>query len=300
MKTASQVFRALGLMLVISGSIALTACQTAPVPWAVPDGVATISVNGYPMAYRSKGSGPTVVMVAGVMCDYRCLDGQLEGLSNSHRVITVSLRHFYPERWDGTGSDFSVVQHANDLIAFLERIGPPVYVVAQSYGAHVSYEAARRRPDLFRKLIMAEAPVDSLLAATGDQIRQQRASETEAIFKRDGTEAGLEFAVDAINGQGAWTKLPAAAKGVVRDNAWTVVGIGKDDAPRVRCEDFAALKMPVMLVMGENTTPRFRRLVQAQSACLKNAPVVTIPRAGHGTPYQNPADFNRAVRSFLE
>jgi len=35
-----------------------------------------------------------------------------------YRVIGASLRHYYPERWDGKGSDFSYEQHAADVAYF--------------------------------------------------------------------------------------------------------------------------------------------------------------------------------------
>jgi len=298
MRLLIQTITCLGLAL-ISAS-----CQSPPkAAWELPDGIATVPVNGYPMAYQAKGAGPTVVMVHGVMCDYRCWKGQVEGLGPNYRVVAVSLRHFYPEKWDGRGSSFSLMQHAKDVAAFIERIGEPVYLMGQSYGAHVAYETARARPDLVRKLVLAEAPTDSLVAAadaSANAIRQQRAEETEKRLRAGDLDGGLQFAVDAINGPGAWGRLPGFAQALVRDNAWTVVAIGKDDPPRVRCDQLASLSMPVLLVAGENTTPRFKQLVQAQSKCLPQARLATIPKAGHGSPYQNPSDFNRVVREFLQ
>ena len=36
------------------------------------------------------------------------------------RVNAVSLRHYFPERWDGSGNDVSIQQHAA-VLAFLDR-----------------------------------------------------------------------------------------------------------------------------------------------------------------------------------
>lgn len=282
----------------------LAGCQTAPVTakWPLPEGVATLPAQGYPMAYQVKGSGSTVVLVPGVMCDYRCWWGQMDALSGQFRVVAVSLRHSYPEPWDGQGNGFSVAQHARDLASFIEAIGAPVHVVAQSYGAHVAYEMARARPELVRKLVLGEAPLDSLVAApdaAANAVRQQRAEQTAAILRTGDTKGGMQFAVDSINGPGAWDRLGPLWQGRVAENSWTVVAIGRDDPPRVQCSEFGSLKMPVLLVTGADTTPRFRNLVQAQSRCLPQAQVVTVPKSGHGSPYQNPAAFNAAVSSFL-
>lgn len=131
----------------------------------IPPEAATETVNGYPLAYVARGTGPTVVFVHGVLIDYRYWQAPLESWPASYRVVVVSLRHFNPERWDGNGTDFTVRQHAQDLVSFIERQPGPVHLVGWSYGGHVSYEAARARPDLIEKLVLVEAPLDSLVGA---------------------------------------------------------------------------------------------------------------------------------------
>ena len=43
-------------------------------------------------------------------------------LSKKHRVISLSLRRFFPEHWDGVGNDYLMAQHVADVIAFIEQI----------------------------------------------------------------------------------------------------------------------------------------------------------------------------------
>jgi esterase len=89
----------------------LTGCQTIQKPaWDLPADMKTLSANGYPMAFQERGVGPTVVLVHGTLQDYRYWDAQVSSLSPQFRVIAVSLRHYYPERWNGKGDDFSVKQ----------------------------------------------------------------------------------------------------------------------------------------------------------------------------------------------
>ena len=57
----------------------------------------TFSVNGYDMAYLDVGEGPPLVCVHGSLCDFRIWYCVLGPLSKEHRVIAVSLRHFFPE-----------------------------------------------------------------------------------------------------------------------------------------------------------------------------------------------------------
>ena len=294
-------FRFFGLAL---ATAAMSACQTvSPPSWTIPSNVATRTVNGYPLAYVARGTGPTVVLVHGVLTDYRYWQAPLEIWPTTYRVVAVSLRHFYPESWDGKGTDFTVNQHVQDLVSFIEQQPGPVHLVGWSYGAHVSYEAARARPDLIKKLVLIEAPLDSLVGGEGqasNAVQIERANETARIFSTGDRDAGLNYAIDAINGPGLWQRLPEPNKQMIRDNAWTVVGIGRQEPERVTCEAFGSLRMPVLLMKGELTTARFQAIVQQESKCLLPAEVVTIPKAGHPSPSMNPAAFKEAVVRFLE
>lgn len=287
--------------IALAGLLLLTGCSTpVSAPWATPDGVKLVRVNDYPMAFTEEGSGPVLVIVHGLLTDHRSMAGQ-RALSDAFTVRRVSLRHFYPERWDGSGTGFSVRQHARDLAAFLERSSPPANLVGWSYGGLVALEVSRTRPELVRRLVLIEAPTGSLLAPETEAAaaaRKKRATDLAAVLRSD-LERGVTLAVDGINGPGAWGRLPPANKEIVRDNAWTIVGAGLDDAPPVTCTEFGALKMPVLLVAGENTGQRFKDLVAAQARCLPSARVVTIPNAAHASPNQNPGAVNEAVRQFL-
>ena len=79
-------------------------------------------VNGYDMPYISVGQGAPLVCVHGSLGDFRSWSCVLGPLSRHHRVITPSLRRYFPEHWDGVGDGFTVAQHVADLIAFLEGL----------------------------------------------------------------------------------------------------------------------------------------------------------------------------------
>jgi hypothetical protein len=42
-------------------------------------------------------------------------------LAEQYRVVAVSLRRYFPERWDGEGEDFSIFQHADDVAEVNQR-----------------------------------------------------------------------------------------------------------------------------------------------------------------------------------
>ncbi len=82
----------------------------------------TLRVNGYDMAYLEVGNGPPLVCVHGTLGDFRTWSAVIGPLSKKYRVISVSLRHFFPEHWDGVGDDYLMAQHVADVIGFIEQL----------------------------------------------------------------------------------------------------------------------------------------------------------------------------------
>ena len=96
-----------------------------------------LRVNGYDLAYLEVGQGPPLLCVHGSLCDFRVWSPVLGPLSRRHRVIAPSLRHFFPERWDGRGPGFTVAQHVADVVAFIEGLGAgPLHLMGHSRGGH--------------------------------------------------------------------------------------------------------------------------------------------------------------------
>src|SRR4029077_15128186 len=117
----------------------------------------TLRVNGYDMAYLEVGEGPPLVCVHGTLGDFRTWYAVLGPLSKRHRVVAVSLRHFFPEHWDGVGDDYRMAQHVADVIAFIEQIDPkPVDLMGNPRGGHIAFRVAQQRPDLLRDVVLAD------------------------------------------------------------------------------------------------------------------------------------------------
>src|SRR5215813_4902876 len=103
----------------------------------------SLLVNGYDMAYLDVGTGLPLVCVHGSLNDFRIWGCVIGPLSKRHRLICVSLRHFFPDHWDGKGDTYTIAQHVDDLIAFIEKLGlGPVDLMGHSRGGHISFRAA--------------------------------------------------------------------------------------------------------------------------------------------------------------
>ena len=114
-------------------------------------------------------------------------------------------------------------------------------------------------------------------------------------------DGGLEAYVARINGPGAWQAIPEPSRQVLRDNAWTLVAGQLDNArwPALGCEDTKRLQLPVLIVGGADSLPRWHLLMDKFESCFQSAERVVIPNAGHAMSLMNPAAFNAAVLAFL-
>ena len=279
--------------------------KSAIPPWPLPLGIKSIDVNGYPLAYQETGVGPPLVLVHGSLGDFRVWGAQVAEFAESHRVFALSLRHYFPEPWDGHSGNFSIAQHADDVCAFIEALElDKVHLLGHSRGGTVALVAAVRRPSAIRSLILADASgAPSLLPDTTEG--RATAREREVLFEtlrrnleRGDTErAAREFA-DALGGPGAWAKRTPEQKQIALDNMATA--LDPQDDPGLSIADISGLDFPIFLVCGEQSPKRFHEMAEAMRRCNGRIPEPQIiPNAAHAMHRENPGAFNRVVLDFL-
>src|SRR3954454_25321371 len=237
----------------------------------------TLPVNGTDIAYLDVGRGPPLVCVHGSLGDFRTWSPVLGPLSKQHRVIALSLRHFFPEHWDGVGDTYSIAQHTADVIAFIEKLQiGPVDLMGHSRGGHICFRVAQRRPELLRKLILAEpggeldATLDPAFKPGPSPLAARIAASAEVIAAGD-FDGGLQIFMDGLEGPGAWKRLPAAPKQLLRDNATTLIGQMRDKRPPFSKADAEAIKTPTLFIGGANTKGTLPQVLHALAANVKGS-----------------------------
>ncbi len=265
----------------------------------------TLHVNGYDMAYLELGEGPPLVCVHGSLCDFRIWSAVLGPLSRKHRVIAVSLRHFFPDHWDGLSDTYSIAQHVDDVIAFIEQLETkPVDLMGHSRGGHISFRVAQTRPDLLRKLILAEpggeldATLDPEFKPGPSPLAARIAASAEVIANGD-IDGGLQIFMDALEGPGAWKRLPATPKQLLRDNATTLIGQTRDKRPPFSKTDAEAIKTPTLFIGGANTKGTLPQVLHTLAAHVKGSRTEMIPGTSHPMFEQAPQKYCEIVLGFL-
>jgi pimeloyl-ACP methyl ester carboxylesterase len=267
-------------------------------------------INRYDMAYTEQGSGAPLVLIHGSLLDQRYWTPQMEVLGRQCRVVAVSLRHCWPERWDGVGNDFTMQQHVDDIAAFIAWLSvSPVNLLGHSRGGHVAFRVAQQFPDRVRALILAEPGgiLDPTLQSTqaleapvqqGMSIGEATAKGAEVIGAGD-VEGGLSLFVDAVNGPGAWEGMADHLKQMHRDNAYTLIGQLNERRPPFTRADMEGIQAATLLIGGEKSGRPFPQILDAMERLIAGSQRVTVPDTTHLMSEQNPAVFNSAVLDFL-
>jgi pimeloyl-ACP methyl ester carboxylesterase len=266
-----------------------------------------LRVNGHEMAYVEEGSGAPLLLVHGALADLRFWAPQMRAFGRRHRAVAVSLRHHWPERWDGAGDGYSTERHAEDVAAFAAALGAgPVRLVGHSRGGYVAFRDARGFPDRVRALVLAEPGGDldaSLRPATPAPAEASAppisfGGAAERIRAGD-IDGGLAVFADALGGPGAWEGLSERARQSMRDNAGTLLGQFRERRPPFARADVEAIAAPTLLVGAERSPPAYARILDALERSLRDVRRVTIPGAAHPMNRGNPGAFNAAVLDFL-
>ncbi len=263
------------------------------------------SLNGHEIHFAEAGSGPPVVMVHGTLQDQRYWAPQMAPLAAAgFRPLALSLRHFWPEQWDGVGDDFTIAQHMEDTAAFIRGLNAgPVRLIGHSRGGHIAFRLAAAYPELLHQLVLAEpgGELDETLGGEPASGKQAGVFAQAAGMIRAGQlEEGLSFFADYTGGAGAWGRRPEPRRQVARDNARTLLGQVNENRKPYGLAAVRQVVTPTLLVGGALTQPQFNVILAAMEQHLPNgAGRVTIPRATHSMSLENPADFNAAVLGFF-
>lgn len=271
--------------------------------------IQSYSLNGHELAYLEQGEGVPLVLVHGSLCDYRYWQWQLRGLGERYRLLAPSLRHYYPERWNGAGGDFTTAQHVEDLLALIERLDEPVHLLGHSRGGNICLRLALEAPGRLRSLVLCDPGGDfaaDLFQAAGVPVpaapaeRNRFREQALQLIRQGEVEAGLELFVDTVSGSGIWRRSSRHFRDMATDNAMTLIGQVADRPEPLGRARLATLAVPALLLRGELSPEPFPQVVEALAQALPDVHSQVIAGASHGMNATRPAAFNRAVLEFID
>jgi non-heme chloroperoxidase len=263
------------------------------------------------LAYVEAGSGAPLVLAHGSLTDLRYWQRshQLDALAVARRVITPSRRHNHPNPPTPLGGAYSAHDDAADLIELLGALETgPVDLLGHSYGAYGALLTALARPDLVRRLILAEPPIMRWLPLLPAGEGVWEAFERNVwrpigeAFADGGDGAGLDVTARWYFGR-PFSEIESAWQHDFCDSTreWRALTTSADAFPLVAFDDVAALETPTLILSAGRNAGGFNDLIDAQlAALLPNARRVVVPDVSHELFLDAPETMVRTVTDFLQ
>jgi pimeloyl-ACP methyl ester carboxylesterase len=280
----------------------------------------TVTTNGIETYYEHRGDGPPVVFVHGAIVDHGQWEPQLDALADEFTVVAYDVRGHgrtggsacegdtTAREGDTTAREnYTMDLFADDLAALLTelRLDRPV-ICGLSMGGCIAQVFAVRYPERLSGLVLADTFTPEfvsrrewlqrslLLRATIPFVRlfgYQRVEKALVWIQErlHGEKVSGEYAeVEKLRATGPTMTTPEFAK-VIR-------ALANFDAVPL---DLGAIRVPTLVLYGENEVPFMRKQASLLAGGLPDATLREVPDGGHASNLDNPAFFSEAVREFL-
>lgn len=269
-----------------------------------------VLINGLELNYLERGNKEKdhLIFIHGSLEDYRTWSNQLEPFAKFYHIIAYSRRYHFPNTFGEGTHDYSVELHAHDLAQLIKNLElPPVHIIGSSYGAFVGLFCATRYPQLIKSLVLGEPPILPLLENLVDKnslvttFSENIWEKSRDAFEKGDLELGVKIFIDGVIGNGTYDHFSLPTRKKLMDNApvMKIETSSKNYFPNFSCEDLQDLKIPTLLLNGENSPKIFYLIANELKRCISTLHQVIIPKSSHGMHTANPQIYNRIVLEFL-
>jgi pimeloyl-ACP methyl ester carboxylesterase len=260
-------------------------------------------VNGVELEYEVAGSGEPVLLISPVLADgFRPLVSE-PALAHHYRLIT-----YHKRGWVGSTrapGPVSIADHAADAAALLEHLEVHrAHVAGHSSGAAVGLQLAVDRPQLVHTLAVLEPSILSLACAKAFVQGAAPVFELYAAGKHEAALSAFMSAVSGLEWQECRALLDERVPGAVAQSLKDVDTFFGVELPALVEWDFgaqqaAAIRQPVLSVLGENTQAMWVEIAGLLRSWLPQLEECSIQGAGHLLHVQRPEPVARGMAEFL-
>lgn len=248
------------------------------------------------------GDGPeTLLLLHGLLFSHRMFDTQVEALESRFRCVRMDFRGQGESEVTDSGYDLDTL--ADDAIALVDHLGDgPVHLLGFSMGGMVAQRVALKRPDLLRSLVLMNTS-----AEREDWKKRPRFALLNAAARLLGLERiaprilPLLFSDRFIEDPSCreererWLAMVGANDRVGATRA--VRGVVSRDSVLDR---IPAIPVPTLIIAADQDRATPPEKAKRLHERIEGSRLVVIEDSGHMTTAEQPAEVNRALKSFYD
>lgn len=258
-----------------------------------------IEVNGARIYHEVRGSGASVLFIAGATGDGGHFERVAEFLSDEFTVVTydrrANSRSPRPDDWDSTSTE----EQSEDVARLIEGLGlAPAAIVGTSGGAIIGLDLVLRRPDLLRGAILHEPAMLSILP-NSEEVTGAIQQVVEVGMQRGGPRGGMEAFLRFFVGDEAFANVDGQLRERMLGNGENFFGreLGSIGSYYPNDATLASVEVPVTVMAGAETSPLLTETSQWVATHL-NVELKTVS-GGHAPYFDRPEEMAQAIRAHL-
>ncbi len=259
-----------------------------------------IEAHGARIHADETGAGTPLVLLHGWSLDSRMFEPQVPAFARAYRVIRVDRRGF------GRSSDGEdVTWDPADLAAVLDDLGVGrAHVLGMSQGATVALAFALAYPDRAASLVLHGAPAPRGFGLRWSGPDRWPLEEYRALARREGLDAFrrawlahplMQVPPDREDARRRRDEMVAAYRGGLLLAPHPPSG----PVPTATVDDLARLRLPVLVLTGDQEIPYFRVVADALAYAIPGARRAVVAGGGHLINLLEPDRYNQVVLAFL-
>ncbi len=275
----------------------------------------TLTVNGANLAYQTIGHGPALIFVPGANGTGDIFAGAANFLRDHFTVITYDRRNYgastltapLPEEAKAPTSPYRLKTDADDIAALVNQVAKaPAYILGSSSGSIVVMEALQDHPEIFKRALIHESPINVFLD-NKDQAQAENNAIVELANQGKLKEAMLMFAENMNIGDLDRQMMLNQPTDLTADQAkqaltsrlfWINFEIRQYTSRAISLETFTANRDKLVLLNGTDSGDSFPHHVMEDLSAKINVPITLIP-GGHLGYAQKPEEFAKVIAAQL-
>ena len=259
----------------------------------------TVRAGRLELHVAERGEGMPVVFAHGFPLDHTMWENQLCTLNENWRMIAPDLRGFGRSQ---VGPGVATMEAmADDLATLLGALGidQPIVLVGLSMGGYVAFQFWRKHRQLLRGLVLCDTRsiADTAEAAAG---RRKLAAQTLAEGPAPVAAGMLPKLFGPHTREHDPATIEATRQVILSTSPQGIAAALEGMATRPDATSYLAeIALPTLVVVGQDDAISSVDEMRTLAHGIKESEFVVIPRSGHMTPLENPAEFNEALEQYL-